>query len=305
MEKLKEFLALLDKRTGIGSQELLEKDFVLNLLLHELKGEEYAFKGGTCLSKVYLNYHRISEDLDFTFANQERFRGMSGKRIRKECSELITAFGKRLESAAKEHGLDFRLEKGNKKYVEIGSNNRLATFKVWYTSALTGRESFVKVQVNYYELTLYPIHRKTVKPMEVNLSPTEKKYFEELLDFYTPVEFPVYDAREIACEKLRALLTRVGVKSRDVADLFFIEKELGILPERMKEPAIEKTRFALRHYAKYRENFKRSRRITPRELLPERVEHILLRKVERKSFITFTSRLAELLQEMREEISIS
>ena len=43
MEKLKEFLALLGRRTGIGSEELLEKDFLLNLLLHELTGEEYAF----------------------------------------------------------------------------------------------------------------------------------------------------------------------------------------------------------------------------------------------------------------------
>ena len=230
---------------------------------------------------------------------------MSGKRIRKECSELITAFGKRLESAATEHSLDFRLEKGNRRYVEIGSNNRLATFKVWYTSALTGRKSFVKVQVNYYELVVFPIRRKTVKPIEVNISPTEKKYFEELAGYYTLIEYPVYDAREIACEKLRALLTRVGVKSRDVADLFFIEKELGISPESVKEPAIEKTLFALRHYAKYRENFSRSGRITARELLPEKVEHILLRKVGRKSFSTFTSRLAGLLQEMKEEISIS
>ncbi|WP_456474506.1 nucleotidyl transferase AbiEii/AbiGii toxin family protein [Candidatus Pyrohabitans sp.] len=302
MEKLKEFLALLGKRTGIGSEELLEKDFLLNLLLHKLKGEEYAFKGGTCLSKVYLNYHRISEDLDFTFVEQERFHGISGKGIKRECSKLITSFGERLEEVAVKHRLDFRLDKSNRRYVEIGSNNRLATFKVWYTSALTGRESFVKVQVNYHELVLFPFQSKTVWPIEVNLSPTEKKYFEELLDFYKLAEYPVYDAREIACEKLRALLTRVSIKSRDVADLFFIEKELDIPLERAKEPAIEKTHFALRHYAKYRENFKKSGRITPREL-PERVDHILLRRAERKSFATFAKRLAELLQEMRKEIS--
>lgn len=95
-EKLKEFIAFLSARTSVKSEELLEKDFYINLLLHKLKDSEYAFKGGTCLSKVYLNYHRISEDIDLTFTKQEIFKGKTTKQVKKICSGKITDFGARI-----------------------------------------------------------------------------------------------------------------------------------------------------------------------------------------------------------------
>ncbi|MEA2036478.1 MAG: nucleotidyl transferase AbiEii/AbiGii toxin family protein [Nanoarchaeota archaeon] len=46
---------------------LLEKDYLLTLLLYEIKDiEGLHFKGGTALNKIFLNHQRLSEDLDFS-----------------------------------------------------------------------------------------------------------------------------------------------------------------------------------------------------------------------------------------------
>ncbi|MDR1942395.1 MAG: nucleotidyl transferase AbiEii/AbiGii toxin family protein [Endomicrobium sp.] len=47
---------------------LIEKDYYLTLILSKIDelSTNLAFKGGTCLNKIYFDYHRLSEDLDFT-----------------------------------------------------------------------------------------------------------------------------------------------------------------------------------------------------------------------------------------------
>lgn len=47
----------------------IEKEYMLTLALEQIAklDENFIFKGGTALSKVYLDYYRISEDLDFTY----------------------------------------------------------------------------------------------------------------------------------------------------------------------------------------------------------------------------------------------
>jgi predicted nucleotidyltransferase component of viral defense system len=48
--------------------EYLEKDYYLTLILSKINElcPDLVFKGGTCLNKVYFDYHRLSEDLDFS-----------------------------------------------------------------------------------------------------------------------------------------------------------------------------------------------------------------------------------------------
>lgn len=52
--------------TGFAAR-LIEKDYFASLLLRHLYGRSHnlVFKGGTCLSKVYWDFSRLSEDLDF------------------------------------------------------------------------------------------------------------------------------------------------------------------------------------------------------------------------------------------------
>lgn len=51
--------------------EVVEKDYVLGWLLwgigrDPVLGDNWVFKGGTCLKKCYIETYRFSEDLDFT-----------------------------------------------------------------------------------------------------------------------------------------------------------------------------------------------------------------------------------------------
>jgi predicted nucleotidyltransferase component of viral defense system len=65
-----EFLKVLERtsaQTGFPLR-LLEKDYYLTIVLSGINklSNNLIFKGGTCLSKVYYSYYRLSEDLDFT-----------------------------------------------------------------------------------------------------------------------------------------------------------------------------------------------------------------------------------------------
>ena len=56
---------------GAGIQERpVEKDYFCSLILTQLAVAvpELVFRGGTCLAKVHLEFHRLSEDLDFLFS---------------------------------------------------------------------------------------------------------------------------------------------------------------------------------------------------------------------------------------------
>lgn len=55
--------------TGFAAR-LIEKDYFASILLRHLcDGRvDLVFKGGTCLSKVYWGFSRLSEDLDFSIA---------------------------------------------------------------------------------------------------------------------------------------------------------------------------------------------------------------------------------------------
>ena len=65
--RFRQALAFAEAESGFGSR-LIEKDYYCSLLLHDLWGlfqQGLVFKGGTCLSKVYAEFFRLSEDLDF------------------------------------------------------------------------------------------------------------------------------------------------------------------------------------------------------------------------------------------------
>ncbi|VVB59837.1 Nucleotidyl transferase AbiEii toxin, Type IV TA system [uncultured archaeon] len=303
-ERLKEFIAFLKNKTAIKSEELLEKDFYISVLLQKIGTGEYAFKGGTCLSKVYLNYYRISEDVDLTYIDQNAFKGKSTKQIKKICSEKITIFGKLLEDIAKEYDFDFRLEKSNKRYVELGSNNKLATFKIWYRSAFTDTESFIKIQINFLEIIKYPIIEKAILPI-INVSAfseTEHTYFSDFMGVYKPLKWHVYDLHEIASEKVRALLTRKGVKARDIVDLYFLEKKHKINIYALKDACVEKVNFAIRSYDKYKKSFL-ARDSFEKGILLEDVSHLMLTELDKKDFEAFTQKLFAFLEEVKAEIS--
>jgi len=66
---LKDLIYYLTDEQGFVAS-VIEKDYHLTRILNKVNkhlNTDIVFKGGTLLNKVYLNYHRLSEDLDFAY----------------------------------------------------------------------------------------------------------------------------------------------------------------------------------------------------------------------------------------------
>ncbi|MDI6737746.1 MAG: nucleotidyl transferase AbiEii/AbiGii toxin family protein [Nanoarchaeota archaeon] len=255
----KEFIEFLADKLKIERKELLEKDIILQGLLAGLCAipefhDNFAFKGGTCLIKCYLGYYRFSEDLDFTYLSQKQFSGKSEKQIRKILSGKINDIASMILALSEKQGLDFKGDKHNKQYIEIGGSNKFVTFKAWYFSQILGVKTFVKIQISFVEKLIF-------KPKEVFANSLIAKGHEKEINFLFPdysflLKLPkpkVYDLMEIDAEKVRAILTRRGIKARDFVDVFMIYKKKGINVFKLKRAILQKTGFMLK-YQKYSEN---------------------------------------------------
>ena len=142
----KELIDFISKRLNIARRDLIEKDIIISKILFHLSqdkifSQNYAFKGGTCLTKCYLGYYRFSEDMDFTYLNQKDFAEKSNKKIREVMSEKIEELGKLIETIAEKLDLDFKMEKENKRYFQFGGSNVFVTFKIWYKSKELAKET--------------------------------------------------------------------------------------------------------------------------------------------------------------------
>ena len=68
-EKLEKVIHFVAQENGFRL-ETVERDYHLTRILNGVNdhlSEDLVFKGGTLLNKVYLDYHRLSEDLDFSY----------------------------------------------------------------------------------------------------------------------------------------------------------------------------------------------------------------------------------------------
>ncbi|MFQ6032897.1 MAG: nucleotidyl transferase AbiEii/AbiGii toxin family protein [Candidatus Zixiibacteriota bacterium] len=249
---------------GINRRDLVEKDLLLHGLLFDLSKNKFfrknfLFKGGTCLIKHYLGYYRFSEDIDFTWKNQEVFKEKSGKEIRRHLSGIIDELGKVFEEIAKSRGLDFKCDKANRRYVELVGGSKTLTFKIWYKSDVLDRESFTKVQVNFVEELCFNPRKGEIRSLlssaVKDTGELEFLYPELYIEYSTPVTLNLYDIREILCEKVRSILTRRGIKARDFVDVYLIMQKEKIDLEEMEEAIIQKTRFMLELYKRFRDNF--------------------------------------------------
>ena len=263
---MKPFIEEIGNTLKITRTDLIEKDIILHRLLLELSKDkpfrsDYLFKGGTCLIKAYLGYFRFSEDLDFTWTDQNSFTDLSSKKLRKKLSEIIDDVGNKLEEISRDLGLDFVCKKGDRNYVELGGSGRMGTFKIWYDSEILKQRNFLKIQINFVEKILLP--SKILKFGSL-LSDTESQdlpllFPDEYRDYSTQIKLKAYDMREILCEKVRAILTRKGIKARDFVDLYLLWKEHDLDIIQFKTEIINKISFSLDLYEKYRENLKRKK----------------------------------------------
>lgn len=305
---MKPFIEEVGNVVGFKKIDLLEKDFVLHDLLLKLSENEFftdnfLFKGGTCLIKTYLGYYRFSEDIDFTWRDQDVFRGKSQKEIRRHLSGIIDNIGKYLEKC----GMEFISDKSNKRYIELVGGNKTVTFKLWYDSEILKYKTFIKIQINFVERILFPTTKRSIKSIIYNkdlrdlsiIFPNEyKRYSKDALLW-------VYDIKEILCEKVRAILTRRGTKARDFVDVYMICRNHKINIGNLETEIVEKTRFLLEMYERYRRNFEEKMKLI------ENSDHLfewgdekslLLSELNLRDFYSFVEKFEDDLKTIGEDI---
>jgi hypothetical protein len=231
---------------------------------------------------------------------------MSQSKIRKYLSKKIGKTGKVFEDIGKSQGFEFVIDKSNDRYVELGGSNKTATFKLWYESEILDYPSFIKVQFNFVEHLKFPEVQNVLHSLVDDSSSKEiEKFFPKEYDEYSSkINFKTYDIREILCEKVRAILTRRGIKARDFVDVYLIGKRLNEDISDYKSPIIEKTRFTLDMYEKYRLNLiRKSDLINSKELFSwGRERELLLKELDEMDFIRFVDEFSDYLIEIIEEL---
>ncbi len=287
---MKEFVEQLAQKLNARA-DLIETDFLLHLILLDLSktnfADEFVFKGGSCLIKYYLSYFRFSMDMDFTFLNQDIFRGRSQKKIRKVLSGKIEEVGELFENIAEKRDFNFKYEKGNKRYVEFGSGNKFLSFKLWWNSPFVG-ETFIKIQINFFEKILFPTRKVKLKSLLEESKELEFLFPSFYKEYKASISFKIYDIKEIFCEKIRAILTRKGIKERDFVDVYLISKKFGFGYEDFETEILEKTKFILNLYQKYRDNLRKNLEVLSVDLFPFGSEtYLLLTEINREEYYRF------------------
>jgi predicted nucleotidyltransferase component of viral defense system len=298
----RDFIDEVARTQNITRADLVEKDLLLHQVLFDLSKnkffhDNFAFKGGTCLAKCYLDYFRLSEDIDFTWKDQSVFEGKSQKAIRRYLSVVIDRLGVVFEGIAKVYGLDFKCLKDNRDYVELSGGDKICTFKVWYHSEVFGRKSFFKVQMNFVEKICYPFCSAELNSVISKNQEELALLFSEYQACMGVVGFDVYDVREILAEKIRAILTRRGIKARDFLDVYLIGKVFGVSLDEVFSCVVEKLEFTLALYGRYRQNLE-AKKVTflsaPFSWGDEK--GLLLKEIDDKDFYCFIENLRGFLE---------
>jgi predicted nucleotidyltransferase component of viral defense system len=198
------FLAALSytqAETGF-SVRVIEKDYYCSVVLDDLlaiSSPQWAFKGGTCLSKVHSDFCRMSEDLDFAFSVPVDVSRAKRSKIILPMKEHFATLTSRLACFT----IAESLQGFNQSTQYIGA--------LTYRSLATGQIESIKVEFSIREPILEPVERLPARALLVD--PFRRAAV------MAPVEIPSLSRRETYAEKLRAALTRRAPAIRDFYDI--------------------------------------------------------------------------------------
>jgi predicted nucleotidyltransferase component of viral defense system len=295
---------VLAREMGGRDVELVERDIRLHLLLREMSrfssADELIFKGGTCLAKCYLHYHRFSADLDFNWRDQTSWAASSKKGAREALRRVQRPLEAEFKAASDRLGLTFAAPAS----VRYGRSNRMVTMAAGYRG-VAGTPTSLKVQISFEDIAVRKPHRASAVNSFGGPLPMAARIAEPAVveGYKAPVDLLAMDAAEIAAEKVRAILTRQAAKGRDILDLYLLEKELGINVRHLEAEARAKTAFSLEAAARHREHIgnldARLEAMAVEDLRP-----MMLRPVSESNLRAYRERLVPFLVEIAKTLKI-
>jgi len=203
-------------------EDVVEKDYVIGWVLWGIGSDtrlaiSWAFKGGTCLKKCYIETYRFSEDLDFTVLPSGPI----------EPTEVIPILQRVLSQVYDEAGIDFSVREP---VVQIRPDGNSAEARIYYRGP-RGAPQAASIKL---DLT---INETVVRPTV--LRPISHLYPDQL-----PSSNVVrcYGFEELFAEKLRAMGERC--RPRDLYDIVYLFRQRDLLPhaELIRSVHIEKCR---------------------------------------------------------------
>jgi len=84
------------------------------------------------LTRTHLNYHRISEDLDFTYIENEKLNKLSSKQRKKAITRFTNELVGEIDKISKKFNLDFSTNKRDKKYCKVMDRKNVYVFRMYY-----------------------------------------------------------------------------------------------------------------------------------------------------------------------------
>ena len=204
-----EFLKVLDKTAQQKKFPLpmLEKDYYITLILSHVVelSEDLVFKGGTCLSKIYFDYFRLSEDVDFSMKlpSGSVTRGVRRKHIqpiKDKIEKFAQSFGMKIE------GTDNPGRNESKQYI----------YYFVYPSALRPIEGKIKFEVGLRYSPICQLEKRQVRHCFLHPFTGAALFDGGSVNCLT--------LKELVAEKLRAAATRLTIAPRDFYDLGFLIK---------------------------------------------------------------------------------
>lgn len=188
--------------------DIVEKDYVIGWVLWGIGSDprlatSWAFKGGTCLKKCYIETYRFSEDLDFTVLPS----GLS------EPSEVISVLKEILARVHDEAGVDLS---SREPVVQMRPSGESAEGRIYYRGPRnTPQVARIKLDLTLNETVVRPtVLREISHPYPDQLP--------------SPTVVRCYGIEELFAEKLRAMKERC--RPRDLYDIVNLFRQRKLLP---------------------------------------------------------------------------
>ncbi len=209
------------------SDEMIKKDLALSYILYEMSEDikkdknspfnKLIFKGGTLLSKSHLDYHRLSEDLDFTFSENKMLNKFSKTQRQKRIKKYLKKeFLVRFNSIKEKYSFDFdsnEMNKETQKYCPIKAPVHIVKFYVYLDK---DDQTPIKIEINFLDELFFKPERIKLKHLN-----SSSPY---LVFPLGETDLNSYNLKEILIEKIRAILTRKEkIHERDIFDLFLLK----------------------------------------------------------------------------------
>lgn len=232
--QLRQYVSLIKQQWPNLTEEMIEKDYYLSLFLTRMSKSKHTelnnliFKGGTLLSKLYLNYHRISEDLDFTYLKSNDIRKLStNKQIDKKIKVIQHKLIEEIKGISGSPFIFYSDKHPQLNYISMRNKRIICFFYIYFESLYSiDKISQIKVEINFIENQMNsPINKKLLNLVDL----FKDKLLLKSLNFdLETMDLLVYNLQEIILEKYRAILTRKQIRERDFFDLYLINKTKNV-----------------------------------------------------------------------------